>query len=139
MNTSSGISASSFLIISNNVSPSSLIFISRSIIDGSLWNLGSNVPSLDSITFLALCKSWTTLTGSRMVLALSFNDCKIDCLTHQTAYDIKRKSLCQSKFLIAFINPKFPSAIKSGKSNPWFWYCLATVITNRKLPSSNSL
>ena len=39
----------------------------------------------------------------------------IDCRIHQTAYEINLKPLVSSKRFAAFIRPKFPSLIKSGK------------------------
>ena len=38
-----------------------------------------------------------------------------------------------SKRWAALISPIFPSLIRSGKVSPWFWYCLATETTKRKL------
>jgi GGDEF domain-containing protein len=38
----------------------------------------------------------------------------------------------RSNFLAALINPRLPSLIRSGRLNPWFWYCLATDTTNLK-------
>ena len=35
------------------------------------------------------------------------------------------------------MSPRLPSLIKSGKDNPWFWYCLDTETTNRRLALVN--
>ena len=46
----------------------------------------------------------------------------MDCLIHQTAYEMNLKPLVSSNLFAALINPKLPSFIRSGKVKPWFWY-----------------
>ena len=47
------------------------------------------------------------------------------------------KPRVSSKRCAALISPKLPSLIRSGRVNPWFWYCLATETTNRKFALVN--
>ena len=47
------------------------------------------------------------------------------------------KPRVSSNFSAALISPKLPSLIKSGKLKPWFWYCLATDTTKRRLARVN--
>ena len=42
-----------------------------------------------------------------------------------------------SNFCAAFIKPRLPSFIKSGKLKPWFWYCFATLTTKRRFARVN--
>ena len=43
------------------------------------------------------------------------------------------KPRVSSKRWAALMSPKLPSLIKSGRVSPWFWYCLATDTTKRRL------
>src|SRR3972149_3302641 len=43
------------------------------------------------------------------------------------------KPRVSSNLLAALIRPRFPSLIRSPSERPWFWYCLATLTTKRRL------
>jgi hypothetical protein len=43
------------------------------------------------------------------------------------------KPRVSSKRWAALIKPRLPSLIRSGSERPWFWYCLATETTKRRL------
>ena len=62
----------------------------------------------------------TWLSGSLTIRDCSARACRIDCLIHHTAYDMNLKPLVSSKRSAAFISPRLPSFIRSGKLNPWF-------------------
>src|SRR5690606_1731805 len=75
--------------------------------------------------------------GKRTIRDCSANAERIDWRIHHTAYEINLNPRVSSKRCAALIKPKFPSLIKSGKVKPWFWYCLATDTTKRKLAFVN--
>jgi len=58
------------------------------------------------------------LSGNLTIRDCSAKACKIDWRIHQTAYEINLNPLVSSKRFAAFISPRFPSLIKSGKVNP---------------------
>jgi hypothetical protein len=98
--------------------------------------LSYSCSSLEKALFI-LFKEPTWFRGKRTIRACSANAWRIDWRIHHTAYEINLKPRVSSKRRAALIRPKFPSLIKSGKLKPWFWYCLATDTTKRKLARVN--
>ena len=113
------------MVISNSLAISSAL-------GGLSWDCSKNAYVL-----LILLMEPILFKGSLTILDCSASAWRIDCLIHQTAYEMNLKPLVSSNLCAAFIKPRFPSLIKSGKVNPWFWYCFATETTNLRLALVN--
>jgi len=78
----------------------------------------SNFCSKIAYALLILFMDPILLSGSLTILDCSANACKIDCLIHQTAYDINLNPLVSSNLFAALISPRLPSLIRSGRVSP---------------------
>ena len=154
----SAIGESSFTNTSSKLlsSPSTKACVHRNVASGYLQRIGDFINR----DFQFICQ----LLGRRATFIFLFElgECFADFI--QRAYLIQRKThdtrlLCQSlqngltyppycitdefettcfiELSAALISPKLPSLIKSGKLKPWFWYCLATDTTKRRLARVN--
>ena len=74
----------------------------------------SNLPT----TLFIFPNTPTWFSGILIILDFSERASSIDCLIHQTAYEINLNPLVSSNFLAAFIKPTLPSFIISIKGNP---------------------
>jgi hypothetical protein len=80
--------------------------------DGSRSNSCSSL--LNALLILLSDPTW--FRGNLTIRDCSASACRIDWRIHQTAYEINLKPRVSSNLLAALINPRFPSLIKSGKT-----------------------
>ncbi len=79
----------------------------------------------------------TWFRGRRTIRDCSARACRIDWRIHHTAYEMNLKPRVSSNFSAALMRPRLPSLMRSGRLSPWFWYCLATDTTKRRLAFVN--
>ena len=84
-----------------------------------------------------LLTALTWLSGRRTRRLCSAKACRMVCLIHHTAYEMNLNPRVSSNFSAALMSPMLPSLMRSGNVSPWFWYCLATLTTKRRLASTS--
>ena len=99
-----------------SITSSDVIFNCRPI----SFSLGERSISASnfSAVFVILLIVPTRFSGNRTIRECSARACRIDCLIHQTAYEINLNPRVSSNRPAALINPKLPSLIKSVKGSP---------------------